>query len=128
MIRSLSLTHLILISFLIYLWVSNPVPLVSFEDINFDSHSKKIISVRGGASNFNKKKKPKNFNANFHRILQKGFPDWQRQIEYEQRQRELYESAQKKLRLLFFKRGTGFYGDCQSLEERYNVFDNFKNA
>lgn len=94
MIRSL--TYLILISFLIYLCVSNPVPFVSFEDINFDSQSQKIISVRGGASNFNKKK-PKNFDANFHRILQKGFPDWQRRIEYEQRQRELYESAQKNL-------------------------------
>ena len=54
MIRSL--IHLILISFLIYLWVSNPVPFVSFEDINFDSQSQKIISVRGGAYNFNKKK------------------------------------------------------------------------
>jgi hypothetical protein len=53
MIRSL--IHLILISFLIYLWVSNPVPFVSFEDINFDSQSQKIISVRGGAFNFNKK-------------------------------------------------------------------------
>jgi hypothetical protein len=53
MIRSL--IHLILISFLIYLWVSNPVPFVSFEDINFDSQSQKIISVGGGAFNFNKK-------------------------------------------------------------------------
>ena len=42
-----SLIHLILISFLIYLWVSNPVPFVSFEDMNFDSQSQKIISVRG---------------------------------------------------------------------------------
>jgi hypothetical protein len=45
MIRSL--IHLILISFLIYLWVSNPVPFVSFKDINLDSQSQKIISVRG---------------------------------------------------------------------------------
>jgi hypothetical protein len=45
MIRSL--IHLILISFLIYLWVSNPFPFVSFEDINFDSQSQKIISLRG---------------------------------------------------------------------------------
>lgn len=70
MIRSL--IHLILISFLIYLYT---YPFVSFEDINFDSQSQKIISVRGGAFNFNKKK-PKNFDANFHRILQKGFPDF----------------------------------------------------
>lgn len=136
-----SLIHLILISFLIYLWVSNPVPFVSFEDINFDSQSQKIISVRGGASNLNKKK-PKNFDANFHRILQKGFPDWEKRIEYEQKQRELYESAQKKLKMnpivissseqlfsteekdaIAYFQGTGFYADCQRLEERPNVFD-----
>jgi hypothetical protein len=139
MIRSL--IHLILISFLIYLWVSNPVPFVSFEDINFDSQSQKIISVRGGAYNFNKKK-PKNFDANFHRILQKGFPDWETRIEYEQKQRELYESAQKKLKMspigissseqlfsteekdaIAYFQGTGFYADCQRLEERPNMFD-----
>lgn len=135
-----SLIHLILISFLIYLWVSNPVPFVSFEDINFNSQSQKIISVRGGAFKF--KKKPKNFDANFHRILQKGFPDWERRIEYEQRQRKLYESAQKKLKIstigisssdklfspeekdaIAYFQGTGFYADCQRLEERPNVFD-----
>jgi hypothetical protein len=38
------------------------------------------------------KKKPKNFDANFYPILQKGFADWQRRIEYEQRQRELHLS------------------------------------
>lgn len=137
MIRSL--IHLILISFLIYLWVSNPVPFVSFEDINFNSQSQKIISIRGVSLN---KKKPKNFDANFHRILQKGFPDWERRIEYEQRQRELYESAQKKLKMspigisssdklfspeekdaIAYFQGTGSYADCQRLEERPNVFD-----
>ena len=135
-----SLIHLILISFLIYLWVSNPVPFVSFEDINFNSQSQKIISVRGGAFKF--KKKPKNFDANFHRILRKGFPDWERRIEYEQRQRKLYESAQKKLKMspigisssdkffspeekdaIAYFQGRGFYADCQRLEERPNVFD-----
>lgn len=138
MIRSL--IHLILISFLIYLRVSNPVPFVSFEDINFNSQSQKIMSIRGGAFKF--KKKPKNFDANFHRILQKGFPDWERRIEYEQRQRKLYESAQKKLKMspigisssdklfspeekyvIAYLQGTGFYADCQRLEERPNVFD-----
>ena len=73
-----SLIHLTLIISLIYLWVSNPIPFVSSEDIfyNFNSQSQKIISIRGGTFN---KKKPKNFDANFHRILQKGFPDWERE-------------------------------------------------
>ena len=137
-----SVIRLILISFLIYLWVSNPFPFVSFEDINFNSQSQKIISIRGGRGGSLNKKKPKNFDANFHRILQKGFPDWERRIEYEQRQRELYESAQKKLKMspigisssdklfspeekdaIAYFQGTGFYADCQRLEERPNVFD-----
>ena len=85
------------------------------------------------------KKKPKNFDANFHRILQKSFPDWERRIEYEQRQRKLYESAQNKLKMspigisssdklfspeekdaIAYFQGTGFYADCQRLEKKYS--------
>lgn len=93
----------------------------------------------------NSKKKPKNFDVNFHRIIQKGFPDWERRIEYEQKQREFYESAQKKLKMApldfssskdFFSseekdaityfQGTGFYRYAQKLEERPNIFDTRK--
>lgn len=52
-----SLLRLTLIISLIHLWVLNPVPFVSFEDINFNSQSQKIISVRGGAIQFKKKTK-----------------------------------------------------------------------
>ena len=128
-----SVIRLILISFLIYLWVSNPFPFVSFEDINLNSQSQ--LSAEGS-------RKPKNFDANFHRILQKGFPDWERRIEYEQRQRKLYESAQNKFKMsplgisspeqllsteekdaIAYFQGTGFYAYCQKLEERPNIFD-----
>jgi hypothetical protein len=144
-----SLIRLTLIICLIYLWVSNPIPFVLSEDIvyNFNSQSQKIISIRGGgfSNKGNRSRKPKNFDANFHRILQKGFPDWERRIEYEKRQRELYESAQKKLKMspigissseklselfsleekdaIAYFQGTGFYAYCQKLEERPNVFD-----
>jgi len=136
-----SVIRLIFISFLIYLWVSNPFPFVSFEDINFNSQSQKIVTIRGGAKGY-RSRKPKNFDANFHRILQKGFPDWERRIEYEQKQRKLYESAQNKFKMsplgisspdkllsteekdaIAYFQGTGFYADCQKLEERPNVFD-----
>jgi hypothetical protein len=32
-----------------------------------------------------------NFDKNFHRILQKGFPDWEERIQYETKQQELYK-------------------------------------
>jgi len=136
-----SVIRLILISFLIYLWVSNPFPFVSFEDINFNSQSQKIVTIRGGAKGY-RSRKPKNFDANFHHILQKGFPDWERRIEYEQKQRKLYQSAQNKFKMsplgisypekllsteekdaIAYFQGTGFYAYCQKLEERPNVFD-----
>ena len=77
-----------------------------------------------------------------YNILQKGFPDWERRIEYEQKQRKLYESAQNKFKMsplgisspekllsteekdaIAYFQGTGFYAYCQKLEERPNVFD-----
>jgi hypothetical protein len=61
-----SFIPLILISFLIYLWVSNTVPFVSFEDINFNSYSQRIVTIRGGAKKY-RSRKPKNFDANLHR-------------------------------------------------------------
>lgn len=35
--------------------------------------------LRGGSA------KPKNFDKNFHRILQKGFPDWEGRMQYEKK-------------------------------------------
>ena len=144
-----SLIRLTIIFLLIYLWVLNPIPFVSSEDIfyNSNSQSQKIISIRAGAFNKkgNRSTKPKNFDANFHRILQKGFPDSERRIEYEKNQRDLYESAQKKLKMspigissseklsepfspeekdaIAYFQGTGFYAYCQKLDERPNIFD-----
>ena len=43
--------------------------------------------------------KSKHFDKNFHRILQKGFPDWEGRMEYEKKQRDLSELAQKKLKM-----------------------------
>jgi hypothetical protein len=98
-----SLIRLTIIICLIYLWVLNPIPFISSEDIfyNSNSQSQKIRSIRGGAFNKkgNRSTKPKNFDANFHHILQKGFPDWERRIEYEKNQVDFYESAQKKLKM-----------------------------
>ena len=139
-----SLIRLTIIICLIYLWVLNPIPFVSSEDIfyNSNSQSQKIISIRAGAFNKkgNRSTKPKNFDANFHRILQ-----WERRIEYEKNQRDLYESAQKKLKMspigissseklselfspeekdaIAYFQGTEFYAYCQKLEERPNIFD-----
>jgi hypothetical protein len=90
--------------------------------------------LRGGYS--------KNFDKNFHRILQKGFPDWERRVEYEKKQRDLYNSAQNKLKMssigissseklfsleekdaIAYFSGTGIYEYYQKIEKRPNIFD-----
>lgn len=77
------LKYLIRITFiicLIYLFVSS-------EDIFYNSNfqPQKIISIRAVA--FNGSTKTKNFDANFYYILEKGFLDQGKRIEYEKRQR-----------------------------------------
>ena len=52
-----------------------------------------VESLRGGGN----QKYPSNFDKNFHRILQKGFPDSKRRIEFEESQRKFYNSARSKL-------------------------------
>jgi hypothetical protein len=52
-----------------------------------------VDSLRGGGN----QKYPSNFDKNFHRILQKGFPDSKRRVEFEESQRKFYNSARSKL-------------------------------
>jgi hypothetical protein len=52
-----------------------------------------VDSLRGGGN----QKYPNNFDKNFHRILQKGFPDSERRLEFEESQRKFYNSARSKL-------------------------------
>ena len=83
------LTFLIVISFFVI------VVFPSYNQYLTDNSMEQSISVvqflRGGHS--------KHFDKNFHRILQKGFPDWEGRIEYEKKQRDLYNSAQNKLKI-----------------------------
>ena len=87
------LTFLILISFFVIV----VFPSYDQYGINNDNRMKDSISfvqfLRGGHY------KSKHFDKNFHRILQKGFPDWEGRIEYEKKQRDLSNSAQNKLKM-----------------------------
>lgn len=104
---------------------------------NYLKDSTAILQVSRGGSI-----KPKNFDKNFHRILQNGFPDWEERMEYEKKQRDIYNSAQKKLKMsplglssskkffsaeekdaIAYFEGTGFYQYHQKIEKRPNVFD-----
>ena len=101
-----------------------------------------IEVLRGGK----RSKYPDNFDKNFHRILRKGFPDFESRVEYEKKQRELYNSARKKLNMLppaitmstikkeetlssqerdaiAYIEGTGFYSKQQDLRTKPNIFD-----
>jgi hypothetical protein len=79
---------------------------------------------------------------NFHRILQKGFPDAKGRVEYEKKQRDIYNSAQNKLKMsplglssskeffsaeekdaIAYFEGTGFYHYYQKIEKTPNIFD-----
>lgn len=98
-----------------------------------------VKSLRAGGS----QKYPSNFDKNFHRILQKGFPDSKTRVEYEESQRKFYKSARSKLyrtptltmqdkyKLLSpeeqdainYFTGEGFYRYKQDLRTKPNVFD-----
>lgn len=98
-----------------------------------------VILLRGGG-----RKIPKNFDRNFHRIMQQSFPDVPARVDYENTQRKLYNSAIRKLRMasswdlnpdpkkilseaeqnaMDYFNGTGFYKEQQSLRTPPNKFD-----
>ena len=126
------LTFLIVISFFVIVVVPYHI-----DNDNRMKDSTAILQVlRGGSA------KPKNFDKNFHRILQKGFPDWEGRMEYEKKQRDIYNSAQNKLKIsplelssskeffsaeekdaIAYFEGTGFYQYYQKIEKRPNIYD-----
>lgn len=112
--------------------------------IDNDNRMKDSISfvqfLRGGHY------KSKHFDKNFHRILQKGFPDWEGRMEYEKKQRDLSNSVQKKLKMsplgissskenlekvfspeekdaIAYYQGKGVYQYYQKIEKPPNIFD-----
>ena len=124
--------------FFVFVWLnvnhSRDVPLDSNE-----RSSTVYALIRGGGS----KKYPKKFDANFHRILRKGFPDSAARIEFETAQLKLYKSARFKLNTLplvttkkkmktlspeekdaiDYVTGKGFYRYQQNLQTKPNKFD-----
>jgi hypothetical protein len=61
---------------------------------NLDNNLISVVTSLGGGGN---QKYPGNLDKNFHRILQKGFPDSKRRVEFEESQRKFYNSARSKL-------------------------------
>jgi hypothetical protein len=50
-------------------------------EVNLDESSISVVkSLRAGGRN----KYPSNFDRNFHRVLQKGFPDFKKRVEFEE--------------------------------------------
>lgn len=63
-------------------------------EVNLNESSISVVkSLRAGGQ----KKYPSNFDRNFHRVLQKGFPDYKKRVEFEEVQRKFYSSARAKL-------------------------------
>jgi hypothetical protein len=60
---------------------------------NSDDNSISVVTSLSGGN----QKYPSNFDKNFHRVLQKGFPDSKRRVEFEESQRKFYNSALSKL-------------------------------
>jgi hypothetical protein len=63
-------------------------------EFNSDDNSISVVNSFCGGGN---QKYPSNFDKNFHRILQKGFPDSKRRVEFEESQCKFYNSARSKL-------------------------------
>ena len=140
-----SLIRLTIIICLIYLWVCNPIPFVSFEDTLQNqnqsiSQSQQIMSIRSGA--FDKEDNPSKIPKS---MLEKYFPDWTERMNYQNQQFEFWQSSKKKLReadrlrlnwdfklkiltpeekdALDYFRGTGFYEYHQDVSTPPNIFD-----
>lgn len=105
-----------------------------------------IISTSGGASNGSAQtdlRKRKNFDWEYHRKMEKSFPDWEKRMDYQKKQEKFYTMAQKKqielarLKLLDHPKyytkeeldamnyfhGTGFYETVQDSSQKPNIFD-----
>lgn len=114
------------------------IVVIPSSNVNNNSMSN-VILLRGGG-----RKIPKNFDRNFHRIMQQSFPDVPARVDYENTQRKLYNSAIRKLRMasswdlnpdpkkilseaeqnaMDYFYGTGFYKEQQSLRTPPNKFD-----
>jgi hypothetical protein len=130
----------LLFCFIFGFWVG--IVLYNYSNSEFNSNDNSIIlvnSLRGGG-----RKYPRNFDKNFHRILKKGFPDFQRRVEYEEAQLKLYNSARLKLYrapytltmedkmksltpeerdAINYFTGQGFYRDQQHFKTQPNIFD-----
>jgi hypothetical protein len=95
-----SLIRLTIIFFFIILWVLNPIPFVSFEDIvnpHSISQSQEITYVRGGA--FDPLQKKNNSSKIPKIILEKYFPDWDNRVNFQnhQFQFQFLQSGRKKI-------------------------------
>jgi hypothetical protein len=93
------LTFIVVIWFFLIVLVDYYNSYTQYNQFLIHNTIKELISViqflsRGHMTNFDK---------NFHRILQKGFPDWEERIQYETKQQELYKSAQTKLNIYNLK-------------------------
>jgi hypothetical protein len=94
-----SLIRLTIIFFFIILWVLNPIPFVSFEDIVNNqsiSQSQEITYVRGGA--FDPLQKKDNRSKIPKIILEKYFPDWVERVNFQNQQFQFLQSGRKKTR------------------------------
>jgi hypothetical protein len=134
-----SVIRLLVIMLLIMLWVLNPIPFVPSKP-NIDNQTQFILQTRGRAFDKNKtaSKIPKS-------ILEKYFPDWSEQMDYQNRQFNFLQSSKKKLReadklrlsedfklkvlkpeeknALDYFCGTGFYKYYQDINTPLNIFD-----
>lgn len=125
------------------LWVLNPIPFVSFEDIGNNqsiSQLQQIMTIRSGA--FDKEDNPSKIPKS---MLEKYFPDWTERLNYQNQQFEFLQSGRKKIReanklkmnesqklklltpqekdAFDYFRGTGFYQSHQDVSTPPNIFD-----
>lgn len=98
------------------------------------------LKICGGDKFFGLGKRRK-FDLAYHRRLEKRFPDWQKRVDYQKKQEELYKSAMKKQREIkrlrikdvFYTKeeldaidyfhGTGIYRKHQDPSVKPNIYD-----